>query len=49
MNLAKTLRKKGTARKDKKFYIIYPEYDWKNKWNLLIGLILIVSCAVTPM
>lgn len=35
-------------RKKVKWYIIYPENSYKNGWDLFIGLILIVSCTVTP-
>jgi len=36
-------------RDKKKSYIIYPEYAKKNTWDLSIGLILIISCSVTPV
>jgi len=36
-------------RNSKKFYIIYPEVAFKNSWDLFIGLILIITCSVTPV
>lgn len=36
-------------RNYKKVYIIYPEYDFKNFWDLFIGFILIITCSVTPV
>ena len=36
-------------RKNKKHaYIIYPEHRFKDPWDLFIGLILIITCSVTP-
>ena len=39
----------GEKRKQKFWYIFYPENDHKKSWDLLIALILIISCSVTPM
>lgn len=35
-------------RIDKKSCIIYPEDTWKEHWDLLVSLILIFTCCVTP-
>jgi len=36
------------ARVFRKNYIIYPEDDWKGKWDLYITVILIFTCLATP-
>lgn len=28
--------------------MIYPEDNWKEKWDLFVSLVLIFTCAVTP-
>jgi len=35
-------------RAHRKPWIIYPEDDWKGKWDLYITVILIFSCMTTP-
>lgn len=37
------------ARNFKHWYIIYPEYRFKDPWDLFIGLVLIITCSVTPV
>ena len=36
-------------RHHKKLLIIYPEDTWKNKWDILISVVLIISCLSTPI
>ena len=36
-------------RHDKKLFIIYPEDTWKSKWDILMSLVLILSCLTTPI
>ena len=33
----------------KKWFIIYPEHYYKNQWDLFVGLILIITCSITPI
>ena len=28
--------------------MIYPEDTWKEQWDLLVSLVLIFTCAITP-
>ena len=43
------LKKSIDKRKNKIWYIIYPESAKKNSWDLVIALILIITCSVSPM
>ena len=40
--------KRMRARLSRKSWIIYPEDDWKGKWDLFITTILIFTCLSTP-
>jgi hypothetical protein len=40
------VRKK--TRKKMKSYIIYPEEQWRQKWELFITLLLLYTCCATP-
>ena len=40
--------KRMRARAFRKAWIIYPEDDWKGKWDLYITVILIFTCLSTP-
>lgn len=40
--------KRMRARSHRKKWIIYPEDDWKGKWDLYITMILIFTCMSTP-
>lgn len=44
----KEAKKRMKARLNRKNWIIYPEDDWKGKWDLYITVILIFTCLSTP-
>lgn len=46
---ANIIKQSQDKRKKKIWYIIYPESARKNAWDLLIALILIITCCVSPM
>lgn len=38
-----------TERADKASCIIYPENQYKFKWDIFVSVILIISCFITPL
>lgn len=36
-------------REDRKWYLLYPEDIWKQRWDSFMTLILILTCTTTPL
>ena len=35
-------------RNNRKCCIVYPEDSWKDNWDLIVSVILIFTCVITP-
>mmetsp|Transcript_24636 Transcript_24636/g.38294 ORF Transcript_24636/g.38294 Transcript_24636/m.38294 type:complete len:93 (+) Transcript_24636:817-1095(+) len=49
MEQAEKKIKRMTHRAKKKAFIIYPENKLKDYWDLMITIVLLVSCILTPV
>lgn len=34
---------------NRKKCLIYPDNDWKQKWDIIMTFVLIATCAITPL
>ena len=48
-DIPKQVRKRKRRRDNRKPYMLYPEDDFKNNWDLFITVILLLTCVVTPI